>query len=326
MKVPRLITVVPCYNEEAVLADTHAKLSALFDQLVAEGQIAPNSTMLYVDDGSKDSTWDIIETLNRDDKYADGLKLAHNVGHQNALLAGLTVAKDIADVLVSIDADLQDDIHVIPEMLQKFQSGCDIVYGVRNKRKADTWLKRTTALAFYRLMGWFEISSVYNHADFRLMSKRAVSQLCQYRERNLFLRGLVPLIGYQTACVYYDRTERLAGESKYPFIKMLNFATDGITSFSIKPVRMVFMLGLLFFVVSLIILCWVFYSLLTHNVVRGWTSIILSVWLVGACILIGLGIVGEYIGKIYMEVKDRPRYNIEKKTESSNNKEEKWRM
>ena len=323
MTVPRLITVVPCYNEEAVLADTHSKLSALYDQLVVDGQIAPNSTMLYVDDGSKDSTWNYIETLNRDDKYANGLKLAHNVGHQNALLAGLTVAKEQADVLVSIDADLQDDIHVIPEMLQKYQAGYDIVYGVRNKRTTDTWFKRTTALTFYRLMHWLGVNTVYNHADFRLMSKRAVAQLCQYRERNLFLRGLVPFIGYQTASVYYDRAERLAGESKYPFFKMLNFAIDGITSFSIKPVRMVFTLGLLFLVVALIILCYVLYSLLTHNVVPGWASIILSIWLVGACILMGLGIVGEYIGKIYMEVKDRPRYNIEKITDDNNYKEEK---
>ena len=188
MIIPRLITVVPCYNEEAVLADTHSKLSALYDQLVANGQIAPSSTMLYVDDGSKDSTWSIIESLHREAKFANGLKLAHNVGHQNALLAGLTVAKDQADVVVSIDADLQDDIHVIPEMLQKYQSGFDIVYGVRNKRTTDTWFKRTTALAFYRLMHWLGVDTVYNHADFRLMSKRAVDQLCQYRERNLFLR------------------------------------------------------------------------------------------------------------------------------------------
>ena len=322
MKVPRLITVVPCYNEEAVLTDTHSKLSALYDQLVDNGQITLDSTMLYVDDGSKDTTWDIIEYLHKEGKYANGLKLAHNVGHQNALLAGLTVAKDQADVIVSIDADLQDDIHVIPEMLQKYQTGCDIVYGVRNKRATDTWFKRTTALAFYRLMHWLGVSTVYNHADFRLMSKRAVDQLCKYRERNLFLRGLVPLIGYQTANVYYDRAERLAGESKYPFFKMFNFAIDGITSFSIKPVRMVFTLGLLFLVVALIILGYVLYSLLTHSVVPGWASIILSIWLVGACVLMGLGIVGEYIGKIYMEVKDRPRYNTEKLLNSVNSDED----
>lgn len=321
MTVPRLITVVPCYNEEAVLADTHSQLSALYVQLVADGQIAPNSTMLYIDDGSKDATWGIIESLYKEEKYANGLKLAHNVGHQNALLAGLTVAKDQADVIVSIDADLQDDIHVIPEMLQKFQAGYDIVYGVRNKRTTDTWFKRTTALIFYRLMHWLGVNTVYNHADFRLMSKRAVTQLCQYHERNLFLRGLVPLIGYQTANVYYDRAERLAGESKYPFFKMLNFAIDGITSFSIKPVRMVFTLGLLFLVVTLIILGYVFHSLLTYNVVPGWASVILSIWLVGACVLMGLGVVGEYIGKIYMEVKNRPRYNVEKRLNNANSYE-----
>jgi glycosyltransferase involved in cell wall biosynthesis len=324
MTAPRLITVVPCYNEEAVLTDTHSKLSALYNQLVGNGQIAPDSAILYVDDGSRDATWDIIEALHKEEKYANGLKLAHNVGHQNALLAGLMVAKEQADVMVSIDADLQDDIHVIPEMLQKFQSGCDIVYGVRNKRTTDTWFKRTTALTFYRLMHWLGVSTVYNHADFRLMSKRAVDQLCQYRERNLFLRGLVPLIGYQTACVYYDRSERLAGESKYPFFKMLNFAIDGITSFSIKPVRMVFTLGLLFLVVALIILGYVLYSLLTHSVVPGWASIILSIWLVGACVLMGLGIVGEYIGKIYMEVKDRPRFNAEKLLDNVNSDESRY--
>lgn len=212
---------------------------------------------------------------------------------------------------MSIDADLQDDIHVIPDMVKKFQEGFDIVYGVRNKRTTDTWFKRITALAFYRLMNWLGVNTIYNHADFRLMSQRAVEQLSQYRERNLFLRGFVPLIGYQTACVYYDRAERMAGESKYPFSKMLNFAIDGITSFSVKPVRMVFGLGIIFLLISLCILIYVLHALLSGNAVRGWTSIILSIWLVGGCILIDLGIVGEYIGKIYIEVKARPRYNIE---------------
>jgi len=306
-----LIIVVPCYNEEAVLNDTHNKLSTIYAQMIADGLITHNSTILYVNDGSKDNTWQLIERLNKETKYACGIKLAHNVGHQNALMAGLAEAKNHSDIIVSIDADLQDDINVIPEMVRKYQEGFDIVYGVRNKRTTDTWFKRTTALGFYRLMHMLGVNTVYNHADFRLMSQRAVIQLCQYRERNLFLRGLVPMIGYRTTCVYYDRAERMLGESKYPFKKMLNFAIDGITSFSVKPVRMVFGLGIFFLFIALGILIYVLYSAITHNVVPGWASIIISIWFVGACVLMGLGIVGEYIGKIYIEVKGRPRYNIE---------------
>ena len=220
--------------------------------------------------------------------------------------------------MVSIDADLQDDIHVIPDMVRKFHEGFDIVYGVRNKRTTDTWFKRTTALTFYRLMHWLGVKTIYNHADFRLMSRRAVDHLCLYRERNLFLRGLVPLIGYKTESVYYDRAERLAGESKYPFTKMLNFAIDGITSFSVKPVRMVFGMGAIFLLIAMGILVYVIYSAVTHNIVPGWASVILSIWFVGACVLMGLGIVGEYIGKIYIEVKDGPRYNVEKHIEKKN--------
>lgn len=308
----KLITVVPCYNEEAVLNDTHEKLFTIYVQMINEGLIATNSKILYVDDGSKDRTWQIIEQLTNDGKYASGIKLAHNVGHQNALFAGLTEAKELGDIILSIDADLQDDIHAIPEMVKEYLNGIDIVYGVRNKRTTDTWFKRTTAIAFYKLMHWLGVNTIYNHADFRLMSKRAVFQLCLYKERNLFLRGIVPLVGYKSAKVYYDRSERLAGDSKYPFTKMLNFAIDGITSFSVKPVRMVFGLGLLFLLIALAIFIYVLYSEITHSIVPGWASIILSIWFVGACVLMGLGIVGEYIGKIYIEVKNRPRYNIEK--------------
>lgn len=308
----KLITVVPCYNEEAVLNDTHEKLFTIYVQMINEGLIATNSKILYVDDGSKDRTWQIIEQLTNDGKYASGIKLAHNVGHQNALFAGLTEAKEQGDIILSIDADLQDDIHAIPEMVKEYLNGIDIVYGVRNKRTTDTWFKRTTAIAFYKLMHWLGVNTIYNHADFRLMSKRAVFQLCLYKERNLFLRGIVPLVGYKSAKVYYDRSERLAGDSKYPFTKMLNFAIDGITSFSVKPVRMVFGLGLLFLLIALAIFIYVLYSEITHSIVPGWASIILSIWFVGACVLMGLGIVGEYIGKIYIEVKNRPRYNIEK--------------
>lgn len=311
MNANKLITIVPCYNEEAVLNDTHNKLSSLYEMMIADSIISNESTILYVNDGSSDLTWDIITKLHQSKKFACGLKLAHNVGHQNALLSGIEEARKHGDIIVSIDADLQDDIHVIPDMVKKYQEGFDIVYGVRNKRTTDTWFKRNTALAFYRIMHWLGVNTIYNHADFRLMSRRAVDQLCQYHERNLFLRGIVPLIGYQTTCVYYDRIERMAGESKYPFSKMLNFAIDGITSFSVKPVRMVFGLGIIFLLISLCILIYVLHALISGNVVKGWTSIILSIWLVGGCILIGLGVVGEYIGKIYIEVKGRPRYNIE---------------
>ena len=225
--------------------------------MISDNLISNNSKILYVNDGSKDKTWDLISEYCKEYKYVCGLKLAKNAGHQNALLSGLTIGKDWGDALISIDADLQDDIHVIPDMVRKFNNGKDIVYGIRKKRNTDSWFKRNTALAFYKLMHYLGVKSVYNHADFRLMSKRAVEQLCKYRERNLFLRGMVPLIGYETDCVYYDRSERLAGESKYPIGKMVNFAIDGITSFSTKPVRMVFGLGIVFLVISLVILIYV---------------------------------------------------------------------
>lgn len=311
MEQKTIIIVVPCYNEQEVLADSNKKLLDLLEQMISDNLISNNSKILYVNDGSKDKTWDLISEYCKEYKYVCGLKLAKNAGHQNALLSGLTIGKDWGDALISIDADLQDDIHVIPDMVRKFNNGKDIVYGIRKKRNTDSWFKRNTALAFYKLMHYLGVKSVYNHADFRLMSKRAVEQLCKYRERNLFLRGMVPLIGYETDCVYYDRSERLAGESKYPIGKMVNFAIDGITSFSTKPVRMVFGLGIVFLVISLVILIYVVIAFINHQAVPGWASIILSIWFVGACILLGLGIVGEYIGKIYIEVKDRPRYNIE---------------
>ena len=244
--------------------------------------------------------------------YVVGVKLAGNVGHQNALMAGLTTAKDYADIIVSIDADLQDDVEVIPDMVRQYDNGYDIVYGVRRKRDTDTFFKRTTAQGFYKLMNWLGVKTIYNHADYRLMSQRAVEKLTAFRERNLFLRGMVPLIGYKTTSVYYDRAERFAGESKYPLAKMVNFAIEGITSFSIRPLRLLLYMGMIFILVSLCILCWVLVKFIAGSVVPGWSSLMLSVWFVGGCILVGLGTVGEYIGKIYMEVKDRPRYNIEK--------------
>ncbi len=310
-EAPVLAIVVPCYKEEAVLHETHKRLSQLLDRLTTEERISPKSYILYVNDGSTDCTWEIIKEFYKNTSYACGLNLAGNVGHQNALMAGLNAVKERCDAAISIDADLQDDVNVIPEMVERYMEGNDIVYGVRRERKTDTFFKRTTALAFYRLMKTMGAKSVYNHADYRLMSSRAIQQLCRFRERNLYLRGLVPLIGYQTACVYYNRDKRFAGESKYPFKKMLNFAIDGITSFSVKPVRMIFWLGCIFLLIALCITIWTLRAYFLHDTVPGWSSLMISLWLVGGTILVSLGIVGEYIGKIYIEVKDRPRYNEE---------------
>lgn len=310
-EAPVLAIVVPCYKEEAVLHETHKRLSQLLDRLATKERISPKSYILYVNDGSTDRTWEIIKEFYKNTSYACGLNLAGNVGHQNALMAGLNAVKERCDAAISIDADLQDDVNVIPEMVERYMEGNDIVYGVRRERKTDTFFKRTTALAFYRLMKTMGAKSVYNHADYRLMSSRAIQQLCRFRERNLYLRGLVPLIGYQTACIYYNRDKRFAGESKYPFKKMLNFAIDGITSFSVKPVRMIFWLGCIFLLIALCVTIWTLRAYFLHDTVPGWSSLMISLWLVGGTILVSLGIVGEYIGKIYIEVKDRPRYNEE---------------
>ncbi len=312
MSSPKLAIVVPCYNEEAVLEETVRRLTPLLEEMSSsQGLVSSDSYILLVNDGSSDSTWSIIQRLFSENKFVCGVNLAGNVGHQNALMAGMETAKDHCDILVSIDADLQDDIHAIPEMVKKFSEGNDIVYGVRKNRDTDTWFKRTTALAFYKLMKFLGVKSVYNHADFRLMSKRAVEQLCRYREKNLFLRGIVPIIGYRSACVFYDRSERFAGESKYPLGKMLSFAIDGITSFSVKPVRFIFSAGLFFLLIALGIFVYIIISLVSGTTVSGWTSLILSLWFIGGCGMLGIGIIGEYIGKIYLEVKDRPRYIIE---------------
>lgn len=306
-----LAIVVPCYKEEAVLGETNRRLTALLDRLTAVGKVATASYVLYVNDGSTDRTWEMIAAMHKADRRVHGVNLAANVGHQNALVAGLTVAKSSADIMVTIDADLQDDVEAMEQMIDRYRDGADIVYGVRSSRRSDTWFKRTTAQAFYRLMRAWGVHAVYNHADYRLMSRRAVEQLLCYRERNLFLRGMVPLIGYGTACVYYERAQRFAGESKYPLSKMVNFAADGITSFSVKPVRMVLTLGLLFLLVSLGILVYVLASYIRGDARPGWSSLMLSLWFCSGCVLTGLGIIGEYIGKIYIEVKDRPRFNIE---------------
>ena len=291
---------------------TNKHLNALLDGMLRDRLVGQGSYILYVNDGSLDRTWELIETYCQDNTHVRGLKLAGNVGHQNALMAGLLTALDDADVTVSIDADLQDDINAIPEMVKKFDAGCDIVYGVRRKRDTDTLFKRSTAKGFYRFMNAMGVKSVYNHADFRLMSYRAVEALSEYDERNLFLRGLVPLLGYQTDTVYYDRLERQAGVSKYPLSKMLSFAIDGITSFSVKPLRLIFDLGMLFLLISSAILIYVIVALVQGNGVQGWASLMLSIWFVGGCVLICLSIIAAYIGRIYTEQKHRPRYNIEK--------------
>ncbi len=308
---PILYIVVPCYNEQEALPGSHERLHELLSTMKSQSLVSQESRLLYVDDGSRDDTWSIIECLAAGGNDVAAVKLACNSGHQNALVAGLAAAVEHCDITVSIDADLQDDINVIPSMVEHYKQGCDIVFGVRRERKTDSWFKRTSAGMFYRLMNRLGVDTINNHADYRLMSRRAVLALLDYRERNLFIRGIVTKLGYKSACVYYDRSARLAGESKYPLRKMLNFAVDGITSFSVKPVRMVFMVGVLFLLVALIMLIYVLTAYFMGRAVSGWPSLILSVWLVGAFVLIGLGIIGEYVGKIYTEVKNRPRYNVD---------------
>lgn len=308
----KLAIVVPCYNEEEVLQLASETLRGVLDLLIEKGKIAADSFILFVNDGSKDGTWELIEKEHARYAQVRGLKLAGNVGHQNALTAGLLTAMDMCDVTVSIDADLQDDVNVIEEMVDKFHEGKDIVYGVRSSRKKDSFLKRSTAQGFYRFMSLMGVKTIYNHADFRLMSRRAVEQFSRYEESNLFLRGMVPLIGYETDSVYYERGERAAGESKYPFKKMLALALNGITSFSIKPIGLITTLGFLIVVGSVAAAVYALISYFTENVVPGWTSLILSIWFIGGVQLLAIGLVGQYIGKIYMEVKHRPRYNIEK--------------
>lgn len=309
----RLAIVVPCFNEEEVLKIASKALREVLGQLIQKQKIAADSFILFVNDGSKDKTWELIE-----EEHAAypiqvcGVNLAGNVGHQFALTAGLITAKDMCDVTISIDADLQDDVAVIEEMVDKYHAGNDIVYGVRRERKTDTFFKRTTAQAFYKLMAIMGVKTVYNHADFRLMSRRAVEQFSRYKETNLFLRGMMPLIGYQTDNVYYDRKERVAGESKYPLKKMLSLAFNGISSFSVKPISLILGVGLFIIICSILAAVYAFISYFTGHVVPGWTSLILSIWFLGGLQLLAIGLVGQYIGKIYIEVKQRPRYNIEK--------------
>lgn len=307
-----LYLVIPCYNEEEVLADTAGKLDKKMKELMAEGLIDVKSRIIFVNDGSMDLTWKIIEDLHNKDTLFGGINLTRNRGHQNALLAGLMTVKDDADIVISLDADLQDDINVFEEMLRKNNEGYDVVYGVRNDRKKDSFFKRHTAQMFYKLTSKLGGDLIYNHADFRLMSRRALEGLAQFEEVNLFLRGIVPLIGYPSTIVEYERKERLAGKSKYPLRKMMSFAIEGITSLSIKPMRFVTGMGIFVFLVSIAMMIYAFVSYFTGRVVAGWTSILISVWAIGGMVLLGLGIVGSYIGKIYLETKKRPRYIVEK--------------
>ena len=309
----KLLIVVPCYNEEEMMAETTAQLSRLLEEMETSGRIEEGS-ILYIDDGSRDRTWQLTEELAAANPRVMGLKLAHNVGHQQALWAGLEwAARSEYDAAVSIDADLQDDITAIVQMADYYNEGIDIVYGVRKERNTDTFFKKYTAQLFYKLMRVLGGDIVYNHADFRLMSRRTLQALVSYPERNLFLRGMVPLLGFPSASVYYDRKERFAGESKYPFTKMLNFALDGITSFSVKPLRLITMAGLLFMLASVVTIIYALSAFSSGQVIPGWTSLLISLWFLGGAILTAIGIIGEYIGKIYKEVKQRPRYFIEKR-------------
>lgn len=307
---PIIAIVLPCYNEAQALPTTATVLLRLLDDLSQENLIDPKSYLLCSNDGSKDSTWQVIQELHQQDTRVKGISLAHNKGHQNALLAGLMTVKESCDAAISIDADLQDDPNAIIQMVKEFISGKEIVYGVRSSRATDTWFKRTTAHGFYSFQKTMGLETVYDHADYRLMSKRALHLLGEYGESNLFLRGIIPQIGLDTAIVTYERKERVAGESKYPLSKMLSFSIDGITSFSAKPIRMIFLTGLFLLLADVLVGVYVLISYFSHNTISGWSSIMLSIWFLGSLILMGIGIVGEYIGKIFIEVKQRPRYAI----------------
>lgn len=313
-----LYLVIPCYNEEQMLPITAEALMKKMDRLISDGKIASNSKVMFVDDGSKDKTWEIIQKLHTLNPMFTGLKLSRNKGHQNALLAGLMTAKSYADILVSMDADLQDDIDAIDGFLEKRAEGCDIVYGVRSSREKDTAFKRGTAQAYYKLLAKLGVEITYNHADYRLMSRRAVEALSEFKEVNLFLRGLVPMVGFKSDIVTYVRNERQAGESKYPLKKMISFAVEGITSLSVKPIRLITSLGLLVFLVSIILLIYFFVIWCMGKTVSGWTTTVVSVWALGGLQLLAIGIIGEYIGKIYLETKARPNFIIETNLEETN--------
>lgn len=310
-----LYLVIPCYNEEKVLLETTKILKNKINQLIKTHIIDKNSHVLYVDDGSIDSTWSIIEKINKEDKLFQGISLSRNSGHQNALLAGLLSAKTKADILISMDADLQDDINAIDTMIKKYMQGNDIVYGIRSKRDKDSWLKKSTARLFYKIMKFMGINIIYDHADYRLTSKKVINEFENYKEVNLFLRGIFPLIGFKHDFVYYERNERLAGKSKYSFSKMMNFALDGITSFTVRPLRFICILGIIILFTSLVIMIYSLIQKLTGNTVAGWTFLSISIWFLGGLQMISIGIIGEYVGKTYSETKARPRFIINKKTD-----------
>lgn len=305
-----LYIVVPCYNEEEVLPEASKRLSEKMKSLIFSGKISEKSRIMLVDDGSRDRTREIIRKLHESDEIFTGIALSRNRGHQNALLAGLMAAKERADVTISIDADLQDDINAIDKMLDEYYGGCDIVYGVRSKRETDTFFKRFTAEGFYRVMNFLGAETVFNHADYRLMSKRALEGLAEFKEVNLFLRGIVPMIGYKSSSVYYERSERLAGESKYPLKKMLSFALEGITSLSSKPIRYITLIGFFIFIVSILMIIYFIARWAAGATVSGWASVICSVWAIGGLLMLSVGIIGEYIGKLYLEAKARPKFII----------------
>ena len=306
----KLYIVIPCYNEEEVLDKTKTELKKKMNTLIQNKKIDKQSKVIFVNDGSKDKTWDLIQQFYQEDKLFGGINLSRNRGHQNALLAGLLTVKDDADIVISMDADLQDDIDAIDLMIEKRKEGADVVYGVRNSRKKDSFFKRTTAQGFYRVMKMLGVDVIYNHADYRLTSRRVLDSLKDYREVNLFLRGIFPLIGFKSDIVYYERKERFAGKSKYPLKKMLNFAWDGITSFSVKPIRLVLNVGVIILFLSFLMILYSIIQKILGNTVDGWTFIVCSLWLLGGIQMLSLGIIGEYIGKIYSETKARPRYLV----------------
>ena len=315
MKTPRLYIVIPCYNEEAVLPITAPLFRDKLHSLTQQGKISPDSRVLFVNDGSKDDTWNLICQLAKEDEHYEGICLSRNRGHQNALLAGLMEAKDKCDITISIDCDGQDDINAMDEMVDEYLSGAEIVYGVRSKRETDTFFKRFTAESFYKLMKWMGADTVYNHADYRLVSSRALKEFSNFKEVNIFLRGMFPLVGFKSTCVYYERHERIAGESHYPLKKMLALAFDGITSLSIKPIRIITGLGVFISLVAFALIVYALVSYFTGNVVSGWASSLIVTCFLGGIQLISLGVIGEYVGKIYMETKARPRFIISERTE-----------
>ncbi len=306
-----LYIVIPCYNEELVLPETEKRLTDKMNRMIQTGLISEKSRIVFVDDGSKDNTWLMIKEMYQENQYVMGVRSSRNRGHQNTLLEGLMAVKDDCDMVISMDADLQDDIEVLDSFVEKYYSGCEIVYGVRSMRSTDTWFKRTTAEGFYKIMAWMGVNIVYNHADYRLMSRKALHELAGFKEVNLFLRGIVPMIGFKTDVVKYERHERYAGESKYPLRKMLSFALDGLTSLSIKPIRFISAIGVILFGISLLLLIYFLVGYCMKKTIQGWATLVISIWGIGGLQLLAIGVIGEYIGKIYLETKERQRFIIE---------------